>query len=191
MELGLSLPKQPKRSRLPNKKLAKSTKMSLEPTVHTVFEPKTGTWQYVVADPTTKHAVIIDSVLDFDPATNTVTTTTADGLLALVREQGLHVERILETHAHADHLTAAKYIQTKLGSGGPAPPICIGKRIAQVQKRFAAKFGLSTMTDEDLSKAFDKYWEDDEEFSLGELKARAVHLPGHTPDHMGYIIGCE
>src|SRR5690349_1144407 len=80
--------------------------VTMEPIVHTVFEPQTSTWQYVVADPSTKTAVIIDPVLDFDPARNSITTKSADALLALVKEKGYTVDRLLETHVHADHLTA-------------------------------------------------------------------------------------
>ncbi|KAK3687284.1 beta-lactamase-like protein [Podospora appendiculata] len=161
------------------------------PTIHPVFEPQTCTWQYVVADPSTNAALIIDSVLDFDPARNLITTTTADALLTLVREKGYTVERILETHAHADHLTAAKYLQRQLQlsqGGGEAkrPLVCIGKRISEVQARFAARYGIPT---DECDGAFDHVFEDDEVFALGELEVKALHLPGHTPDHMGYLIG--
>ncbi|KAK3324712.1 beta-lactamase-like protein [Cercophora scortea] len=160
-----------------------------QPTVHSIFEPQTCTWQYIVADPSTKSALIIDSVLDFDPAKNQITTTTADALLALVKEKGYTVERILETHAHADHLTAAKYLQRQLqlSQGDEAKPqVCIGKRISEVQARFAARYGVPS---EECEGAFDHVFEDDEVFKLGELEVKALHLPGHTPDHMGYLIG--
>ncbi|KAL2136722.1 hypothetical protein VTI74DRAFT_1763 [Chaetomium olivicolor] len=160
----------------------------MDPTIHTLFEPQTSTWQYIVADPSTKSAVVIDPVLDFDPAGNAVSTTTADGLLALVKEHGYTVDRLLETHVHADHLTAAKYLQDRLteAQGGKKPEIGIGKRIGEVQERFARKYGVER---KDLEGVFDKLWEDDEVFKVGEIEARAVHLPGHTPDHMGYLIG--
>lgn len=160
----------------------------MEPLVHTVFEPQTSTWQYVVADPSTKAAVIIDPVLDFDPARNAITTKSADGLLALVKEQGYTVDRLLETHAHADHLTAAKYLQGKLVKDGKKPEIAIGRRIAEVQERFAKRYGIAR---EEYEGAFDKLLDDDEIFHVGQLEAKAVHLPGHTPDHMGYLIGGE
>jgi glyoxylase-like metal-dependent hydrolase (beta-lactamase superfamily II) len=158
----------------------------MEPIVHTVFEPQTSTWQYVVADPSTKSAVIIDPVLDFDPARNAISTKSADGLLALVKEEGYVVEHLLETHAHADHLTAAKYLQTQLAKDGKKPEIGIGKRIAEIQERFAKRYGIAR---EEYEGAFDKLLEDDEIFHVGEVEAKAVHLPGHTPDHMGYLIG--
>lgn len=158
-----------------------------EPTIHNVFESKTGTWQYVVADPTTSTAVIIDPVLDYDPATQVITTESADALLSLVKEKGYKVDKILETHAHADHLTAASYLQRRLAQEqGHRPPIGIGKRIGQVQKLFGQRYGIPAQEYEDV---FDKLFEDDETFKIGNLTAKAIHLPGHTPDHLGYRIG--
>lgn len=157
-----------------------------EPMVHSMFEKKTGTWQYVVADPATKKAAIIDAVLDFDPNTRTISTATADHLLETIINYGYHVERILETHAHADHLTAASYLQYKLLQlQGGRPPICIGKRIEQVQRRFAAKYNIPA---EEYEGVFDRLLEDDESFALGNLTVNVMHLPGHTPDHIGYQI---
>ena len=158
----------------------------MEPIVHTVFEPQTSTWQYVVADPSTNTAVIIDPVLDFDPARNSIATKSADALLALVKEKGYTVDRLLETHVHADHLTAARYLQDRLAKDGKRPEIGIGKRIGQVQERFAKRYGIPK---EECDGAFDKLFDDDEIFHVGQLEAKAVHLPGHTPDHMGYLIG--
>jgi glyoxylase-like metal-dependent hydrolase (beta-lactamase superfamily II) len=158
-----------------------------EPTIHNVFESETGTWQYVVADPTTSAAVIIDPVLDYDPATQVITTDSADVLLSLVKEKGYKVERILETHAHADHLTAASYLQKRLAEEqGHRPPIGIGKRIGQVQKLFGQRYGIP---EQEYERVFDKLFEDDETFKIGNLTAKAIHLPGHTPDHLGYRIG--
>jgi len=160
-----------------------------EPAIHACFDPNTSTWQYVVACPVTKSAVIIDPVLDFDPARNTISTSTADGILSLVREQGYSVQRLLETHVHADHLTAAKYLQTRLAEEtGHRPEICIGRRIKGVQERFGKRYGVP---EEEWEGAFDVLLEDDEVFKLGELGVKAVHLPGHTPDHLGYLIGGE
>jgi len=160
---------------------------SIEPVVHTCFEPKTSTWQYVVADPTTKTAVIIDPVLNFDPVRNAISTETADGLLALVKEKGYTVDRLLETHTHADHLTAACYLHSQLEStSGKKPPVSIGKRIGAVQERFGKRYGIDKSEYEGV---FDKLLDDDEVFSIGAIEAKALHLPGHTPDHMGYLIG--
>ena len=159
----------------------------MEPKIHNVFEDVTGTWQYIVADENTNSAVIIDPVLDYEPATQSITTKTADSLLALVEEKGYKIERILETHAHADHLTAASYLQKQLASKqGFKPSIGIGKRIDQVQKLFGKRYGLPS---NEYETVFDKLFEDDESFQIGSLNAKVIHLPGHTPDHLGYQIG--
>lgn len=158
-----------------------------QPIIHDVFESSTGTWQYIVADPSTNIAVIIDPVLDYDRATHVVTTASADGLLSLIKTKGYTVSRILETHAHADHLTAASYLQNCLvQSQGRKPPIGIGKRIGQVQDLFGERYGVP---DNERQGVFDKLFDDDETFAIGNLQATAMHLPGHTPDHLGYKIG--
>ena len=160
---------------------------AIQPTVHNIFENTTGSWQYVVADPETLTAVIIDPVLEFEPVTQTVGTRTADKLLELVKKHGYKVERILETHAHADHMTAASYLQRRLASDqGHKPSICIGSRIDQVQKRFSSRYHVPK---DEYATVFDTLLEDEEEFSIGNIKAKAIHIPGHTPDHMGYKIG--
>ncbi|KAK4221258.1 putative beta-lactamase hydrolase-like protein [Podospora fimiseda] len=158
-----------------------------EPTITPVFEHKTGTFQYLVADPSTKAAVIIDAVLDYDKCSQTITTTTADGLLSLIREKGYTISHILETHAHADHLTSSFYLQRRLEEQqGTKPPVCIGKRIDRVQMLFGERYGIDA---DEYEGVFDKLFEDDEEFKVGNLTAKAMHLPGHTPDHLGYKIG--
>ncbi|KAJ5495733.1 Glyoxylase B2 [Penicillium diatomitis] len=157
------------------------------PVIHNVFEPKTGTWQYIVADPTTAKAVIIDPVLDYDACTQNITSTSADALLALVEKQNYQVEMILETHAHADHLTSSSYLQKRLSSRqGYKPPVGIGKRIEQVQNLFGPRYGLAR---EEWTGVFDRLFDDDEVFTVGQLSIKAMHLPGHTPDHLGYLIG--
>ncbi|KAL1836366.1 hypothetical protein VTJ49DRAFT_5244 [Mycothermus thermophilus] len=158
-----------------------------EPTIHPIFEPQTCTYQYVVVDPATLTAVIIDPVLDYDNKTRTVSTTAADSLLSLVREKGYTISHILETHAHADHLTSSFYLQRKLAeSQGTKPPVCIGRRIGQVQVLFGQRYGIES---KEYDGVFDVLWEDDAEFEVGKLKGRVIHLPGHTPDHVGYWIG--
>lgn len=158
-----------------------------EPTIFAVFEPDTSTWQYLVADPMTSIAVIIDPVLDYNPATQTISTHTADSLLSLVKKEGLEISIILETHAHADHLTAASYIQHTLSqSQEHKPPIGIGQRIWKLQKLFARRYEVPA---EEYEGAFGKLFEDNEHFSIGNLSAKTMHLPGHTPDHLGYKIG--
>ncbi|KAG8668100.1 hypothetical protein FPOAC1_007468 [Fusarium poae] len=158
-----------------------------EPTIHPLFETTTNTWQYIVADPITKHAVIIDPVLDYDPVKIAVSTSSDNAIIKIVKDEGYQVDIILETHAHADHLTAASYVQSVLSkSQSIKPAISIGSRIKQVQKLFGDKYGVPS---KEYDTVFDKLWEDNEEFAIGTLTARAVHLPGHTPDHMGYQIG--
>ncbi|KAK7180555.1 hypothetical protein DPSP01_006073 [Paraphaeosphaeria sporulosa] len=161
--------------------------MSNTPEIYPCFEPKTSTWQYIVADPQTREAVIIDSVLDFDPASNSLSTATADSLLSIIDEQKYSVTRILETHVHADHLTASRYLQQQLiNRGQPRADVCIGKRIQLVQHTLAARYSISSP---ELESAFDYLFDDDERFSIGSIEAYVLHLPGHTPDHVGYVIG--
>ncbi|KAJ5899579.1 hypothetical protein N7495_004323 [Penicillium taxi] len=164
-----------------------STPAKGEPTIHNVFEPKTGTWQYIIADPSTSAAIIIDPVLDYEPASQTITTISADDILRLIKDKGYKIEWIVETHAHADHLTASAYLQKRLSQiQVHVPPVGIGKRIEQVQRLFGERYGVPK---EEYIGVFDKLFDDDETFSFGNLTAKAVHLPGHTPDHLGYHIG--
>lgn len=159
-----------------------------DPIVHELFEGKTGSWQYLVADSVTKHAVIIDPVLDFEPTGCIVSTKSADGILDVVKQNGYKVKMILETHAHADHLTAASYLKsqlTKIPGGNHEPLICVGSNIKQIQDTWGRRYGISACEYQDV---FDKFLTDNEEFSVGALKAKALHLPGHTPDLMGYMI---
>jgi glyoxylase-like metal-dependent hydrolase (beta-lactamase superfamily II) len=156
------------------------------PTIHDIFEPTSGTWQYIIVDPTTLKSVIIDPVLNFDPATQAITTHSADSLLSFIKEKNYKIDKILETHAHADHLSAAAYLQTHLQDQNHKPPICIGKRIEQVQTLFARRYGVPK---NEYRQVFDRLFEDDEVFTIGNITAKAIHLPGHTPDHLGYMIG--
>jgi glyoxylase-like metal-dependent hydrolase (beta-lactamase superfamily II) len=159
----------------------------LQPTIDTIFEPNTSTWQYIVSDPTTKDAVIIDSVLDYNPTTNTISNTNAESLLALISDRGYNIVAILETHAHADHLTAARYLQqTLLRRGKPLAPICIGALITSVQHTFAAKYRVDP---HEYDGVFDRLLSDASTLPIGKITCRVLHLPGHTPDHVGYLIG--
>ncbi|KAM0239534.1 hypothetical protein ACHAP5_008257 [Fusarium lateritium] len=167
--------------------LTSSTMETTEPIIHPLFEQVTGTWQYIVADSSSKSAVIIDPVLNYDPVKAAVSTDSADAIIKTIREMRYEVEMILETHAHADHLTAASYLQSILAESQASKPLIgIGSRIRQVQRLFGERYGISP---EEYQTVFDKLWEDNDEFKIGTLTARAVHLPGHTPDHMGYHIG--
>ncbi len=161
--------------------------MENKPEIQTCFEPKTGTFQYVIADPSTRDCVIIDSVLDFDSATNQISTTSADKLLAIVDNHNYKVTRILETHAHADHITASSYLQKQIFQKHQhRPSICIGKRITEVQETFGRRYDIDPS---ELHAIFDHLFSDDEKFAVGNLTAEVLHLPGHTPDHVGYMIG--
>ncbi|KEY64168.1 hypothetical protein S7711_03462 [Stachybotrys chartarum IBT 7711] len=162
-------------------------KVKIEPEVQSFFDPVTGTWQYVVSDPATSEAVIIDPVLDYDPTAQTIQTKNADSLLSVIETKGYHVSRILETHAHADHITAASYLQSRLAKAqGDKPLICIGRRITQVQERFAKRYGIPAAECEGV---FDVLLDDSESFSIGTSICTALHLPGHTPDLIGYLVG--
>ncbi|KIW02499.1 uncharacterized protein PV09_06299 [Verruconis gallopava] len=160
----------------------------MEPKVHTIFEPVTATWQYIVADPVKKEAVLIDTVLDYDKDTGTISTKSADNLLEIVSKHDYFVSRILETHAHADHLTASRYLQHELTQrqNGKRPLVCIGKGITGVQETMGKKYNVPK---EEMQDAFDHLFSDGEKFSIGDIEAEVVHLPGHTPDHIGYVIG--
>ncbi|KAH3962507.1 hypothetical protein HBH71_168750 [Parastagonospora nodorum] len=169
-----------------NTKIITTTKLS-EPEIHNIYDLATGTWQYIVADPSTLHAIIIDSVLDFDPTTRSISTQTADSLLTLIAVHNYTIDKILETHIHADHLTAASYLQNRLAEKqGFRSRIGIGKRITQVQELFAKRYGIARAEWEGV---FDDLFEDDQEFEVGEMVVKVLHLPGHTPDHVGYVVG--
>lgn len=153
------------------------------PIVHSLFDPATWTITHMVhAGPGTP-AAIVDPVLDFDPKSGRTRTTSADRVVEYVREQRLQVEWILETHAHADHLSAAPYLKQVLGGR-----IGIGGRITDVQKVFKAVFHLEPEFRLDGSQ-FDHLFADGEVFRIGALEARVLHVPGHTPACAAYHIG--
>ncbi|KAJ5554382.1 hypothetical protein N7513_004341 [Penicillium frequentans] len=159
----------------------------MNPIVHTRFEPKTCSWQYIVVCPKTKDCAIIDPVLDYDLANFTVSTQSADALLKIVRKEHLQVTHLLETHAHTDHLTAAYYLQATLwAKGHPHAPICIGENVTIVQSFCAHRYNIPK---EEFKNSFDHLFKPDEKFSIGEMTAVAIDLPGHSPDHGAYHIG--
>lgn len=159
----------------------------MEPIIHPIFEKQTSTWQYIVACPRTLQAAIIDPVLDYDQAQMSISTTSADALLDFATSHNYTITRLLETHAHADHLTAAYYIKQRLKVENHAHvPICTGYRIRQVQNTFARRYGIPK---DELDNAFDHLSQDDETFRIGDIAGQVLHLPGHTPDHSGYLIG--
>lgn len=153
------------------------------PRVISLFDESTFTATHLVFDPDTRHAAIIDSVLDFDPASGRTSHVSADKLVVLVAEHGLRVEWILETHAHADHLSAAPYLQEKLGG-----KIAIGAEIRNVQQVFGTIFNEGPDLARDGSQ-FDHLFADGDRFRIGNFDAIAVHVPGHTPADIAYVIG--
>lgn len=153
-----------------------------QPRVHAQFDEATHTVSYVVWDPTTCRAAIIDPVLDYDHRTGRVSHRSADDLLGFVADQGLSVDWVLETHAHADHLSAAPYLKEKTGA-----PIGIGARITEVQRTFAPVFGLDDVSGD--GREFDCLFRDGETFALGGLEVEVMHTPGHTPACVSYRIG--
>lgn len=153
------------------------------PQVHAFFDEPTFTVSYVVADPATKVCAIVDSVLDYDPASGRTRKASADAIIAFVRQQGMTLDWILETHVHADHLSAAPYLKQQLGGR-----LGIGANITVVQNTFGKVFNAGTDFARDGSQ-FDHLFEDSEAFRIGSIDARAMHTPGHTPACMTYVIG--
>ncbi|MEX2449304.1 MAG: MBL fold metallo-hydrolase [Rhodospirillales bacterium] len=153
------------------------------PIVETFFDRATYTFTHIVADPGGKQCAIVDSVLDFDPKSGRTKTKSADDVISFVEKHKLTVAWILETHAHADHLTAAPYLKSKLGG-----KTGIGEHIATVQKTFKKIFNAEPGFATDGSQ-FDRLFRDGEEFSIGTLTAKVVHTPGHTPACLTYSIG--
>lgn len=153
------------------------------PVVEAFFDEDTFTISYVVHDPATKSAAIIDSVLDFDPASGRTTTTSTDAIIAYVSEHDLRVQWLLETHAHADHLSAAPYLKDRLGG-----EIAIGEHIRTVQKTFGDLFNAGGDFLRDGSD-FDRLFHDGDRFAIGELEVTVLHVPGHTPACIAYVVG--
>jgi len=151
--------------------------------VKSFFDPATSTFTHVVHDRVGGHAAIVDPVLDFDAASGRTSRDSADAVIAFVREQGLTVEWILETHAHADHLSSAPYLQAQLGGR-----IAIGEAIKRVQGVFKPIFNMEPEFLTDGSQ-FDHLFADGEVFAIGTLQAQAWHVPGHTPADLAYVIG--
>lgn len=151
--------------------------------VEPFFDSATFTYSYVVSDPASRRCAVVDSVLDYDPAAGRTRTASADRLITYVREQGLTLEWILETHVHADHLSAAPYIQRQLGGR-----LAIGEHITVVQRTFGTLFNAESGFATDGSQ-FDHLLKDGDRFSVGGIQAQALHTPGHTPACMTYLIG--
>ena len=157
--------------------------MSTRPHVSAFFDPPTNTFTYLVRDPASHACAIIDSVLAFDYSNGRTDTRAADALIAQVRDAGLSVQWILETHAHADHLSAAPYLQEKLGG-----KIGIGEHIIEVQEIFGKVFNAGTEFARD-GRQFDALFADGDTFPIGTLDVQVLHTPGHTPACLSYLIG--
>lgn len=147
------------------------------------FDENTNTFSYVVSDPVTRQCAIIDSVLDYDPASATTSTIHADEIIAYIQKNELTVEWILETHVHADHLTASQYLKEQLGG-----KIAMSHKISIVQETFSAIYNLDIKYF-NSHQSFDYLFDDHETFTIGELQAYNIPTPGHTPACLSYVIG--
>jgi glyoxylase-like metal-dependent hydrolase (beta-lactamase superfamily II) len=157
--------------------------MSFNPDVNAFFDLDTNTISYVVNDPATNTCAVIDAVLDFNMASGAIDTASADKIIAFVRSKNLQDEWLIETHVHADHLSAAPYLQNMLGG-----KIGISAEIASVQKIFGKVFNAGTEFERDGSQ-FDKLFIDNDTYKIGTLKAHTIHTPGHTPACMVHVVG--
>lgn len=152
------------------------------PIIEAFFDESTNTISYLVADPATREAAVIDPVLDFDPASGEVDTGSVERILARAGQEGWRIVMVLETHAHADHLSAAPFIKAMTGAW-----IGIGEHIREVQKIFRPVFSLDDLATD--GSDFDRLFADGERFALGELEVEVMHTPGHTPADLTYRIG--
>jgi glyoxylase-like metal-dependent hydrolase (beta-lactamase superfamily II) len=155
--------------------------MSGQPIIRAFFDEPTNTVSYLVADPATKKAAIIDPVFDYDHNSGTVDTRSVEAMLRAAEEAGYTVEWVLETHAHADHLSGAPYIKAKTGA-----KIGIGEHITEVQRIFRPIFNATDL--DTAGKDFDHLFKDGERFTIGELDVEVLHTPGHTPADISYKV---
>ncbi|MDH3303630.1 MAG: MBL fold metallo-hydrolase [Gammaproteobacteria bacterium] len=153
-----------------------------KPEVQAFFDEATFTVSYVVSDPASGRAAIIDSVLDFDPASGRTSTVSADGLIAYVKENELAIDWILETHVHADHISGAAFLQEQLGG-----QTAIGRGVTAVQSTFKSVFNLPDLAVD--GRQFDLLFDDGDTFDIGSLSASVTATPGHTPACVTYVIG--
>lgn len=151
--------------------------------VYSFFHADTNTVSHIAVDESTKQCAVIDSVLDYNAASARITYDSADQIIAFVKEKELSVQWVIETHAHADHLSAAPYVQQKLGG-----TVAIGESIKIVQEVFGKVFNFGPEFERD-ARQFDHLFADQETFKLGSIDAQVIHTPGHTPADMTYIIG--
>lgn len=155
----------------------------MQPRVHAFFDEATNTITYVVQEPEGRACAVIDSVLDFDYASGRTDTRSADAVIAFIKAEDLDLKWVLETHVHADHLSAAPYIQQRLGG-----QIGIGDRITVVQNTFGKIFNEGTEFQRDGSQ-FDRLFQESDVFMIGQLRGEVLHTPGHTPACLTYVIG--
>lgn len=155
----------------------------MKPDVTTFFDEATNTATHLVRDPLSRQAAIVDPVLDYDPKAGRTATASADRIVEQVRGEALEIEWILETHAHADHLSAAPYVREKVGGR-----VAIGAHIIDTQRIFREIFNLGADFPVDASQ-FDRVFDDGEMFTIGGLGARVLHTPGHTPACVTYLVG--
>lgn len=153
------------------------------PEVQPFFDPSSNTYSYVVWDADERKAAIIDSVLDYDPASGRTGHGLADALVSFVESNGLTVDWLIETHLHADHLSAAPYVQSRVGG-----KLAIGEHVLTVQQTFGKLFNAGTEFQRDGSQ-FDHLFKDGERYRVGSMEAMAIHTPGHTPACMTHVIG--
>ncbi len=154
----------------------------IKPMVWGLYDPPTGSIQYVVADPKTRQCAIIDAVLDFDEKSGAIGTENADRLLHHLHAEGLSLHWILETHPHADHLSAAHYLKTRTGA-----PTAIGERVVDVQKLWKAIYNWPDFPTD--GSQWDRVFADGEEFRIGEMPVRVLFSPGHTLASIAYVVG--
>ncbi|HQT77887.1 MAG TPA: MBL fold metallo-hydrolase [Rhodopila sp.] len=157
--------------------------MATKPEVTAFFDPDTNTISYIVKDPASSACAVIDSVLDLDYAAGRISHKSADAIIAAIRERNLSLQWLIETHVHADHLSAAPYIQAALGG-----KIGIGEHITVVQDKFGKVFNEGTAFRRDGSQ-FDRLFKDRDTYRIGGMTAFAMHTPGHTPACMTHVIG--
>lgn len=160
-----------------------SVNMAVKPDVKAFFDPATNTISYVVKDPASNAVAIVDSVMDIDYAAGRISYENADAIIKYVEDNNLKVDWLIETHVHADHLSAAPYIQQKLGG-----KIGIGENITIVQDTFGKVFNEGTEFQRDGSQ-FDQLFKDGDTYTIGEMTAFAIHTPGHTPACMVHVMG--
>lgn len=161
-----------------------AAQIEVQPIVKAFFHQPSFTWSYVVSDPATKQCAIIDSVLDFDLPSGTLSYESADAIAAYVTAERLTVEWHLETHMHADHLSAAAYLKERLGG-----KVAIGNHIATIQGMYQEVFNVPAVELKEAQAQFDVLWQDFETFSVGSIKAFTFYAPGHTPADIVYGIG--